>query len=141
MLFVLIATVIGVCGGLIAMSGLIVSKRPDAAEKLAKLTPYQGTIGITMFAWGVFELIQVVLNLGLLTKSPGLFVFWALMAVADFTVGTLLGFGMISSYVLRGNAMAIQRGNALRAGLVKFQAPLGGLAILTSLGYLVFSVV
>lgn len=141
MLFALIATVIGVCGGLIAMSSLIVSKRPDAAEKLAKLAPYQGTIGITMFGWGVFELIQSLLNVGLLGKAPVLFVFWSLMAVADFTVGTLLGFGMISTYVLRGNAMAIERGNALRAGLVKFQAPLGGLAIVTSLGYLVLHVV
>lgn len=138
MLFVLIATVIGVCGGLLAMSSLLVSKRPDAAQLLAKLTPYQGSIGITMFGWGVWELIQVVLNLGMIGKAPIMFVFWALMAVADFTVGTLLGFGMISTYALRGNAMAIERGNQIRLGLVKFQAPLGGLAILTSLGYLVF---
>ena len=137
MLFALIATVIGVCGGLIAMSSLLVSKRPDAAQMLAKLAPYQGSIGLTMFGWGVWELVQTVLNVGLIKTSPVLFVFWALMAVADFTVGTLLGFGMISTYVLRGNAAAIERGNALRAGLVKFQAPLGALAITTSAGYLV----
>lgn len=139
MLFALIATVIGVCGGLLALSGLIVAKRPDAGEKLAKLAPYQGSIGITMFGWGVWELIQCVLNVSLLGHAPLLYVFWLLMAIADFTVGLLLGFGMISTYAFRGNAMAIERGNALRSSLVKFQAPLGGLAIFTSLGYLVFS--
>jgi hypothetical protein len=138
MLFVLIATLIGVAGGVLAMSSLLVSKRPDAAQKLEQLAKYQGYIGLTMFGWGVWELISCVLNLGLLAKSPVLFVFWALMGLADFSVGLLLGFGLISTYAFRGNAMAIEKGGRIRQSLVKFQVPLGGLAVLTSVLYTVF---
>ncbi|MBX3260441.1 MAG: hypothetical protein KIS78_08270 [Labilithrix sp.] len=127
--------VIGIAGGLLAMSSLLVGRSAQAAEKLATLAKYQGWIGLTMFGWGVWELIQCVLNLRLLAQSPLVFVFWALSGVADFTVGLLLGFGLISTYVFRGNAMAIAKGDALRSKLVVFQVPLGGLAIATSLVY------
>lgn len=131
----LLSMVIGIAGGLLAMSSLLVGRSAQAAEKLATLAKYQGWIGLTMFGWGVWELIQCVLNLRLLAQSPLVFVFWALSGVADFTVGLLLGFGLISTYVFRGNAMAIAKGDALRSKLVVFQVPLGGLAIATSLVY------
>lgn len=137
MLFVLIATVIGVAGGVLAMSSLLVNKRPDAAEKLEKLAQYQGYIGLTMFAWGVWELISCALNVSLMAKAPLLFIFWLAMGIADFSVGLLLGFGLISTYAFRGNAMAIEKGAAIRQGLVKFQVPLGGLAVVTSVLYTV----
>ncbi|MBX3200417.1 MAG: hypothetical protein KF850_14690 [Labilithrix sp.] len=127
--------VIGIAGGLLAMSSLLVGRSAQAAEKLATLAKYQGWIGLTMFGWGVWELIQCVLNLGLIAQSPLVFVFWALSGVADFTVGLLLGFGLISTYAFRGNAMAIAKGDAIRSKLVAFQVPLGALAIVTSLGY------
>ena len=139
MIWALISTLIGVAGGILAMSSLFVSKGGAVAqEKLAKLAQYQGWIGLTMFGWGVWEIIDCVLSLGLMKEHPILFVFWLLMGVADFTVGLILGFGMISTYAFRGNATAIEKGNALRSMLVKFQVPLGGLAILTSVGYTVF---
>ena len=103
--------------------------------KLATLAKYQGWIGLSMFGWGVWELISCVLNMGLLGSHPLVFVFWLLSGVADFTVGLLLGFGLISTYAFRGNAMAIAKGDAIRSKLVAFQVPLGALAILTSLGY------
>ena len=37
-----------------------------------------------------------------------------------------------------GNAMAIEKGGRIRQSLVKFQVPLGGLAVLTSVLYTVF---
>ena len=59
------------------------------------------------------------------------------MAVADFGVGLILGFGLISTYAFRGNAMAIEKGNQVRNALIKVQVPLGVLAIITSIGYTV----
>jgi len=130
-----VSMVIGVAGGLLAMSSLLVGRSAQAAEKLATLAKYQGWIGLTMFGWGVWELVQCVLNLGLLASHPVVFAFWALSGIADFTVGLLLGFGLISTYVFRGNAMAIAKGDAIRSKLVAFQVPLGGLAIVMSLVY------
>jgi hypothetical protein len=131
----LMSMVIGVAGGLLAMSSLFVGRSPQAAEKLATLAKYQGWIGLTMFGWGTWELIQCVLNLGLLGSHPVTFAFWALSGIADFAVGLLLGFGLIATYVLRGNATAIAKGDALRSKLVAFQVPLGGLAIVMSVIY------
>lgn len=127
--------VIGIAGGLLAMSSLLVGRSAQAAEKLATLAKYQGWIGLTMFGWGAWELIQCVLNMGLLASHPVVFAFWALSGIADFTVGLLLGFGLISTYVFRGNAMAISKGDAIRSKLVNFQVPLGGLAVVMSVVY------
>ena len=131
----LVSMVIGIAGGLLAMSSLLVGRSAQAAEKLATLAKYQGWIGLTMFGWGVWELIQCLLNMGLLGSHPIVYAFWALSGVADFTVGLLLGFGLISTYVFRGNAMAIAKGDAIRSKLVNFQVPLGGLAVVMSLVY------
>ena len=131
----LLSMVIGIAGGLLAMSSLFVGRSPQAAEKLATLAKYQGWIGLTMFGWGVWELISCVLNIGLLGSHPLVFIFWALSGFADFAVGLLLGFGLISTYAFRGNAMAIAKGDAIRSKLVAFQVPLGVLAILMSVGY------
>jgi hypothetical protein len=131
----LVSMVIGIAGGLLAMSSLFVGRSAAAADKLATLAKYQGYIGLTMFGWGVWELVQCVLNLGMLGSHPLAFIFWALSGLADFSVGLLLGFGLISTYAFRGNAMAIQKGNALRSKLVAFQVPLGALAIVMSLAY------
>ena len=49
--------------------------------------------------------------------------------------GALLGFGLISTYVFRGNAIAISKGDAIRSKLVSFQVPLGGLAVAMSVVY------
>jgi hypothetical protein len=136
---VYLSTIIGVLGGILALSSLFVGKSPDARDKLAKLAQYQGWIGLTMFGWGVWELIETVLGLGLLSHRPLLWIFWLAMAVADFSVGLLLGFGLISTYAFRGNAMAIEKGARLRESLVRFQVPLGFLAIITSLGYTVIN--
>jgi hypothetical protein len=131
----LVSMVIGIAGGLLAMSSLFVGRSAAAAEKLAALAKFQGYIGLTMFGWGVWELIQCVLNLGMAASHPLSFVFWALSGFADTSVGLLLGFGLISTYAFRGNAMAVEKGNLLRSKLVAFQVPLGALAILVSLGY------
>src|SRR5215467_15810784 len=134
---VFVSTIIGVLGGILAMSSLFVSKSAQARQHLEKLAQYQGWIGLTMFGWGVWELIECVLGLSVLGTHPLLWAFWLAMAVADFGVGMILGFGLISTYAFRGNAVAIEKGNALRSALVRFQVPLGGLAILTSIGYTV----
>lgn len=131
----LVSMVIGIAGGILAMSSLFVGKSPAAAAKLEQLAKYQGWIGLTMFGWGIWELISCVLNLGLLSSHPLVFAFWALSGFADFAVGLLLGFGLISTYAFRGNAMAIEKGNMIRSKLVAFQVPLGAMAIIMSLAY------
>jgi hypothetical protein len=94
-----------------------------------------------MFGWGVWELLSSVLSIGSLSSAPVAWIFGLLSGVADFSVGLLLGFGLISTYAFRGNAVAIERGNQLREKLVVFQVPLGGLAVVVSAVYGVFHVI
>jgi len=137
----LIAALIGIAGGLLAMSALVAKRAPNAAEMLARLAPYQGSIGTIMFGCGVWELIHAVTGIGLLSVAPLYWVFGLLSGIADLTVGLLLGFGLISTYVFRGNAQAMEKGDPLRSKLAVFQIPLGALAIVVSALYGVLSFV
>ena len=137
MILAILAALIGVGGGILAVSSLFVGKTPGAAEKLAKLAQYQGYIGLCMFGWGVWELIDSVLLLGQIASHPLQWGFMLSSGVADFGVGMLLGFGLISTYAFRGNTVAIEKGDRIRRSLVKFQVPLGFLAIVTSVLYAV----
>lgn len=81
------------------------------------------------------SIIDAVLTLGQIASHPLVWGFLLASGVADFGVGMLLGFGLISTYAFRGNATAIAKGDILRRSLVKFQVPLDFLAIVTSIAY------
>jgi len=125
-------------GGVLGAASLIIAKKPDAKELIDKLTPYQGWIGVVLFLWGVWDTISVVRYIGLLSVWP---IWWIIMAVGSLTellLGFLLGFGLITKYALSKNEAAMQKGQEIRAKLAKFQGPLGLLAIVLAIVYLVF---
>lgn len=127
----MLSAIIAILGGLIAASSLIVAKKPNAQELLDKLTPYQGWIGVVLTFWGVWGILQAFLNIG----SIGLG--WAIMlsvSAVEFIVGFLLAYGLISKYLLEKNETAKEKGQQLRAKLVKYQVPSG--IILIVLGIL-----
>jgi len=133
----MIALAIGIVAGLIALSPAIISRRPDAKEMLGKLAPYTGWVGMCLFGWGVWELISAVMNLSVLTEAPLHFIFWVAMAVTDFLLGLLLGFGLISKYALGKSEVALQKGAALRSKIAPFQAVLGLVEIVVSVLFFV----
>ena len=129
---------ITIIGGILAASGFIIKRSPNAQQLIDKLTPYQGWIGIVMFGWGVWETLHSVLGISLLGSHPLTWVFWLLSGVADLLVGFLLGFGLITHYALSKNPQAMARGSQIRAKLVGIQAPLGLLAIVMGALYIAF---
>jgi hypothetical protein len=133
--------IITIIGGLLAASGFIVKRRPDAQQLIDKLTPYQGWVGVTMFVWGIRELLGALTGMAMLSVRPLLWVFWLLSGVSDLLVGFLLGFGLITHYVLSRNEQAKQKGAEIRSKLVSIQAPLGLVAIALGVVYIVFTVV
>jgi len=119
--------IIAIVGGIIAASSLIVSKKPNAQELIDKLTPYQGWIGVALTFWGVWGAIQLLLNMG----AMGLGWIIALaVCVVEFIVGFVLGYGLISKYLLEKNETAKEKGQALRVKLTKFQIPAGVILII-----------
>lgn len=133
----MIGGIITILGGLLAASGFIIKRRPDAKQMIDKLAPYQGWIGVTMFIWGIREIIGVLTSMTLLTVAPLRWIFWTLSGVSDLLVGFLLGFGLITHYALSKNEQAKQKGAAIREKLVGIQAPLGLVSIVLGLLYIV----
>ena len=67
--------------------------------------------------------------------------FWTLSGVADIAVGFILGFKLISKWVLSKNETALAKGQELRLKLSKFQVPLGFFAIIMGVLYTVWAFV
>lgn len=129
---------ITIAGGTLAASGFIINRKPNAKDLIDKLVPYMGWIGIVLFGWGVWETLAVIRGIALLSAAPLTWIFWACVAFADLTVGFILGFALISKYTLSKNEVALEKGRALRAKLVKIQAPLGLFAIIMGALYIVW---
>jgi hypothetical protein len=137
----MIGAIITILGGLLAASGFIIKKRPDAKQMIDKLAPYQGWIGVTMFLWGIKEIFSVLTSMTLLSVAPLRWIFWTLSGVSDLLVGFLLGFGLITHYALSKNEQARQKGAEIREKLVGIQAPLGLVTIALGAIYLVMVLV
>jgi hypothetical protein len=128
---------IPIAGGVLASSGFIISRKPDAKVLIDRLVPYMGWIGVVMFGWGVWELIGCLTHLSILASRPAHWAFWLATGLSDFAVGFLLGFGLISKYAMNRNETVKAKGQALRQKLVKIQAPLGLFAVAMGVLYLV----
>ena len=110
---------------LIAVPSLLLSRKPNAAELLDKVAPYQGWIGMAFAFFGVWGIISAFLNMGWLTSAP---VWWATLlagSVVEAGLGFLLGFPLINDMLLSNNAEAQGKALALRERVAPLQGKLG----------------
>ena len=126
LLFALLLIVAGILGA----ASLIVAKQPNAREVIAKLTPFQGIIGIILLIWALIVFIfRILPALGALLSY---FPLTGILILATFLVaialGFLLGYGLIAQNALK-NPGAAAGGEAMRMKLAKYQGPLGLLGI------------
>ena len=134
-----ITGVVLLLGGVLGAANLIVAKKPNAKELIDKLTPYQGWIGVVLVVWGLWDVIGVLRTMTALSAAP---VWWLLYLVTTLTelgLGFLLGYGLISKYVLSRNPQAMQKGQELQAKLVMYQGPLGLVAIALAILFMVLT--
>ena len=129
---------ITIAGGVLAASGFIIKRMPNAQSTIDKIAPYHGWIGMLMFFWGLWDTFRAVLGISLLASHALIWAFWLLSGVADLLVGFLLGFGLITHYALSKNPQAMAKGQRIRSTLMGIQAPLGLLAIVMGVLYIVF---
>ena len=114
--------IISILGGVIAASSYIVSKKPNAKELIDKIVPYQGWIGVILLFWSIKNILKLFRSFEGNTL---------LFAVAQFIVGFLLAYSLLSQYLFKNSQDAIEKGQELRAKLVQYQIPSGiGLIIL-----------
>lgn len=85
--------------GVLAASNLIIAKRPDAADAIAKLAPYQGWIGAVSALWGVWGIISSVLNIGWLSLAPILWITMLASSLLLASLGLMLGVGVLKTFI------------------------------------------
>ena len=120
-----------IVGGILAVSGLIVAKKPDAKQLLDKLMPYQAIIGVVLLALGVLNLLRWLGNhLFAMISAVPLFGFTILaMIVTSILLGFMFGMPQIAKW-MPGDGGAEQKGMELSKKLAPFQVIIGLIGIL-----------
>lgn len=118
------AIVLFVCGAL-AASSLVIAKKPNAKELLDKLVPFQGWIGFVVCLWGLWIVIHALINAGVISVVPVWWVTYLLTGLISAGLGFLLGYGLLSKFILSKNPTAAAKGEEILAKLTKIQIPLG----------------
>jgi hypothetical protein len=113
--------------GVLAVPSLILAKRPDAKEMLAKITPYQGWMGAISCLWGIWGIISAVLNLGWLTAAPIFWITWLADSVLLAALGLILGIGTMKTFIKDPTAQA--KMDETLAKLAPHQGRLGLVAV------------
>jgi hypothetical protein len=113
--------------GVLGAASLIVARRPDAKEAIAKLAPYQGWIGAISAVWGLWGVISSVLNIGWLSLAPIYWLTFLANAVLSVCLGLLLGVGVLKSFIKDPTAQA--KMDQTIAKLAPYQGTLGLVAI------------
>ena len=116
--------------GILAAPSLLLSKKPDAKELLDKITPYQGWIGLVACFWGIWGIIQAILNISWLSIIPIGWITWVVTVSVLAILGFILGYGMINKLLLSKNEEAKEKGAQLLAKLAPLQGKLGLVAII-----------
>jgi hypothetical protein len=92
--------------GVLGASALIIARKPNAKELIAKLAPYQGWIGAVSALWGAWGIVSAVLSLGWIAHWPILWATYLLDAVLQFSLGLILGIGVLKTFIKNPTAGA-----------------------------------
>src|SRR5687767_9136008 len=92
--------------GVLGASSLIIARRPDAADMIGKIAPYQGWMGAISVLYGLYNLIFCVLGISLLTAAPISWILWLATSIILTSLGLLLGVGVMKTFIKDPTAQA-----------------------------------
>lgn len=127
--------------GIIAVPSLLLSKKPDAKVLIDKVTPYQGWVGLVFCFWGIWGIIQAIIGIKGLTTFPIWWITWITCSTLEALLGFILGYGLISKFVLSKSEEAKKRGSELLAKLAPIQGTLGMAAVAVGIWTIVCPIV
>jgi hypothetical protein len=137
-----------IVAALVAMSGLIISKKPDLKATFDKIMPYQGFLGVGLLAWGIYDLLRVMLfSYGgsgkslfsivmLFDKFAGIVMIGYL--ISEILLGFMLGFGLIAGWI-PGEGAAEKKGVAIQKKLLGLSVPIGVVGMICAILWLIKS--
>ncbi len=129
-----------IVGGILAISGLIVAKKPDAKQLLDKLTPFQAIIGIALLAFGLLNLLRSFGTpsiFDIIKFAPLLGIATLAMIVCSVLLGFMFGMPQIAKWI-PGEGAAEQKGMELSKKLAPFQVLFGLIGIGATLIYFLY---
>ena len=135
----IVTVVVLLLGGVLGAANLIITKKPDAREQIEKLTPYQGWIGVILLLRGIWDVINLLSAISVLSVAPIWWIIYLITTLTELGLGFLLGYGLISKYALSGSPEAAVKGQMLRLKLAVYQGPLGIVAIVLAVLFIIFS--
>jgi len=135
----LINALVLIVGGILAVSGLIVAKKPDAKELIDKLVPYQAIIGIALLALGIVNLVRWLGNhvFTLLSVAPLFGLTVLAMIFTSILLGFMFGMPQIAKW-LPGEGGAEQKGMELSKKLAPYQVIIGIIGLVSALLMLLY---
>jgi hypothetical protein len=135
----LINALVLIVGGILAVSGLIVAKKPDAKELIDKLVPYQAIIGIALLALGIVNLVRWLGNhvFTLLSVAPLFGLTVLAMIFTSILLGFMFGMPQIAKW-LPGEGGAEQKGMELSKKLAPYQVIIGLIGLASALLMLLY---
>lgn len=117
--------------GILAAPNIIVSKKPEAAEWIDKLRPYQGWLGVVSVFWGIWRFIKFFSWLDWFGQIPVLLITWIVMALLLIALGLLMGINVIKTFVK--DATAQQKMDELVTKIAAKQGKLGLVAVIVGI--------
>ncbi len=126
-----------IAGGVLAASSVIVAKKPEARELIAKIAPYQAVIGIVLLITGVLNVFRFGPgNISMALKhAPLLGVTVLGMLLSAILLGIMFGMPMLAKVSAGGAA----KGEEMAKKMAPFQALIGLIAIGSALLAILFN--
>ncbi len=127
--------------GLLAIPSLILSKKPEAKEIIAKVQPFQGWIGIAAGLLGTYGFLRALWHIQAIKYVPFYWLTWVASCVLLIILGFLLGYALISTHLLSKNEDAKEKAGDVLAKITPYQEKLGLVAIALGLFMVILSIV
>ena len=122
--------------GILAAPNLIIAKKPEAKEIIAKMAPYQGWMGAVSAVWGIVKVIQTFRYFSFFSIIPVGVITMIVSALLTLALGLLLGIGVIKSFV--GSEDAKAKMDEMMAKLAPKQGKLGLLGIIVGIWMMLY---
>jgi hypothetical protein len=133
-----LSAILLIVGGILALSGFIVAKQPNAKDLIDRLIPYQATIGVALLALGVLDLLGTLGALSTWIRLSTFFMLSRLCVIAgSILLGFLFGMPQISKW-MPGAGAAEHKAIELRKKLAPYQVIIGAVGLGASLVYLMY---
>ncbi len=125
-----------IVASVLAVSGFIISKKPQAKDLIDKIVPFQGIIGVALLALGVLFLIGWIGKMDRISKVGDEWTFFPfafyLGTAAAILLGFLFGMPLIAKWI-PGETPAEQKAMEMQKKIAGFSTIVGALGLVFGL--------